>query len=45
MGKLSADAQKRSEMLLIDTYRESRDLDHAITETKKALEARPTIQA
>jgi tetratricopeptide (TPR) repeat protein len=41
MGKLSADAQKRSEMLLIDTYRESRDLDHAITETKKALEAAP----
>jgi tetratricopeptide (TPR) repeat protein len=41
MGKLSADAQKRSEMLLIDTYRESRDLDHAIVETKKALEAAP----
>jgi tetratricopeptide (TPR) repeat protein len=41
MGKLSADAQKRSEMLLIDTYRESRDLDHAIVETKKALEAGP----
>jgi tetratricopeptide (TPR) repeat protein len=41
MGKLSADAQKRSEMLLIDTYRESRDLDHAIAETKKALEAAP----
>lgn len=41
MGKLSADAQKRAEMLLIDTYRESRDLDHAIAETKKALEAAP----
>src|SRR5271156_4896483 len=41
MGKLGADAQKRSEMLLIDTYRESRDLDHAIAETKKALEAAP----
>jgi tetratricopeptide (TPR) repeat protein len=41
MGKLGADARKRAEMLLIDTYRESRDLDHAIAETKKALEAAP----
>jgi tetratricopeptide (TPR) repeat protein len=41
MGKLGADAQKRAEMLLIDTYRESRDLDHAIAETKKVLEAAP----
>src|SRR5271163_4816933 len=41
MGKLGADAQKRAEMLLIDTYRESRDLDHAIAETKKTLEASP----
>src|SRR5580692_7571079 len=41
MGKLSADAQKRAEMLLIDTYRESRDLEHAITETKKALVTAP----
>ena len=36
MAKLGPDAQKRAEMLLIDTYRESRDLDHAIAETKKA---------
>ena len=35
MGKLSADAQKRAEMLLIDTYRESRDMDHAIAETQE----------
>jgi tetratricopeptide (TPR) repeat protein len=41
MGKLGADAQKHAEMLLIDTYRESRDLDHAIAETKKVLEAAP----
>src|SRR6202167_3934058 len=41
MGKLSADAQKRAEMLLIDTYRESRDLEHAIIETKKALLTAP----
>ncbi len=41
MGKLGADAQKRAEMLLIDTYRESRDLDHAIAETKRTLEASP----
>jgi tetratricopeptide (TPR) repeat protein len=41
MSKLGADAQKRAEMLLIDTYRESRDLDRAIAETKKTLEAAP----
>jgi tetratricopeptide (TPR) repeat protein len=41
MGKLGADARKRAEMLLIDTYRESRDLDRAIAETKKTLEASP----
>src|SRR5277367_320844 len=41
MAKLGPDAQKRAEMLLIDTYRESRDLDRAIAETKKALEASP----
>jgi tetratricopeptide (TPR) repeat protein len=41
MSKLGADAQKRAAMLLIDTYRESRDLDRAIAETKKTLEASP----
>jgi tetratricopeptide (TPR) repeat protein len=41
IGKLGADAQKRAEMLLIDTYREGRDLDHAIAETKRTLEATP----
>jgi tetratricopeptide (TPR) repeat protein len=37
MAKLGPDTAKRSRMLLIDAYRESRDLDHAIAETKKAL--------
>ena len=41
MGKLSPEAKKRAEMLLIDTYRESHDLDRAIAETKKALAASP----
>jgi tetratricopeptide (TPR) repeat protein len=41
MGKLGVDARKRAEMLLIDTYRESRDLERAIAETKKTLEASP----
>jgi tetratricopeptide (TPR) repeat protein len=41
MAKLGPDAQKRAEMLMIDTYRESRDLDRAIAETKKELEAAP----
>jgi len=41
MSKLGADAEKRAQMLLIDTYRESRDLDRAIAETKKAQEAAP----
>jgi tetratricopeptide (TPR) repeat protein len=41
MGKLGPDAQKRAQMLLIDTYRESHDIDRAIAETKKALAASP----
>jgi tetratricopeptide (TPR) repeat protein len=41
MGKLSPEAQKRAQMLLIDTYRESHDIDRAIAETKKALAASP----
>ncbi len=44
MAKLGPDAQRRAQMLLIDTYRESRDLDRAIAETKKALEASPKDQ-
>jgi tetratricopeptide (TPR) repeat protein len=41
MAKLGPDAQKRAEMLMIDTYRESHDLDRAIAETKKQLETSP----
>jgi tetratricopeptide (TPR) repeat protein len=41
MAKLSGDSQKRAQMLLIDTYRENRDIDRAIIETKKALADSP----
>jgi tetratricopeptide (TPR) repeat protein len=41
MGKLNPDAQKRARVLLIDTYRESHDIDRAIAEAKKALDESP----
>jgi tetratricopeptide (TPR) repeat protein len=41
MSKLSPDAEKQAQMLLIDTYRENRDIDKAIVETKKLLDASP----
>jgi tetratricopeptide (TPR) repeat protein len=41
MSKLGPDIQKRAEMLLIDTYRENREIDPAIAETKKALAESP----
>jgi tetratricopeptide (TPR) repeat protein len=41
MGKLGPDAQKRAQMLLIDTYRDSHQIEPAITEAKKALDASP----
>jgi tetratricopeptide (TPR) repeat protein len=41
MGKLSAESDKRAQLLLIDTYRENRDIDKAIAETRKALDASP----
>jgi tetratricopeptide (TPR) repeat protein len=44
MGKLGPDVHKRAEMLLIDAYRQSRDLDRAIAETKKGLETSPKDQ-
>ncbi len=44
MGKLGPDVQKRAKMLLIDAYRQSRDLDRAIAETKKELQASPKDQ-
>lgn len=44
MAKLGPDAQKRAQMLLIDTYRASHDIDRAIAETKKALQQTPKDQ-
>jgi tetratricopeptide (TPR) repeat protein len=41
MAKLDPDSEKRAEMLLIDTYREDREIDAAIAETKKALAESP----
>jgi tetratricopeptide (TPR) repeat protein len=41
MGKLSDTAQKHAELLTIDTYRDSRDIDRAIAEAKKALVSSP----
>jgi tetratricopeptide (TPR) repeat protein len=41
MAKLGPDVQKRAEILLINAYRDSRDIDHAIAEGKKALDASP----
>jgi tetratricopeptide (TPR) repeat protein len=45
MAMVGPDAQKRAQMLLIDIYRESHDIDRAISETKKALEQSPKDQA
>jgi tetratricopeptide (TPR) repeat protein len=44
MGKVGPDAQKRAQLLLVDMYRESRDLDRAISEAKKLLDASPKDQ-
>jgi tetratricopeptide (TPR) repeat protein len=41
MALLGPEPQKRAQMLLIDTYRENRDLDRALAETKKLLNASP----
>jgi tetratricopeptide (TPR) repeat protein len=41
MQKLGPDAQKRGQLLLIDTYRDSHQVDAAIAEAKKALDAAP----
>ena len=43
-GKLSPESQKRAQMLLIETYRDSRDIDHAIAENKQAIAATPNDQ-
>jgi tetratricopeptide (TPR) repeat protein len=41
MGKLGPESKKRAQMLLIDAYRESHDIDRAVAETKKALGESP----
>ncbi len=41
MAKLSPDSEKRARLLLINTYRESRDIDRAVAEAKKALDDSP----
>jgi len=44
MAKLGPESEKHSQMLLIETYRDSRDIDHAIAEAKKALSESPKDQ-
>jgi tetratricopeptide (TPR) repeat protein len=41
MQKLGPEAQKRAQMMLIDTYRDSHQIESAITEAKKALDSSP----
>ncbi|HUA01800.1 MAG TPA: tetratricopeptide repeat protein [Candidatus Aquilonibacter sp.] len=41
MAKLSPDAQKQAEILLINAYRDSHDIDRAIAEAKKTHDADP----
>ena len=41
MAKANPDSAKRAKMLMIDTYRESHDMDRAIAEAKKALDQDP----
>jgi tetratricopeptide (TPR) repeat protein len=42
MAQAGPEAEKRAQMLLIDTYRENRDIDRAIAEAKKLLDASPS---
>ena len=41
MAKANPDSAKRAQILMIDTYRESHDIDRAIAEAKKALDQDP----
>jgi tetratricopeptide (TPR) repeat protein len=41
MAKLGPDFQSRARLLVIDTYRRSRDIDRAIAEAKKGLDESP----
>ena len=44
MAKANPDSAKRAQMLTIDTYRDSRDIDRAIAEAKKAHDTDPSSQ-
>jgi tetratricopeptide (TPR) repeat protein len=41
LKKLGPESEKRAELLLIDTYRDSHQIDSAISEAKKALDSSP----
>ena len=41
LGKLGPESAKRAQMLLIDTYRESHEIDRAVSETQKAIKDSP----
>ena len=45
MGKLGPESEKRAQMLLIETYRDNRDIDHAIAEDKQAIASSPNDQS
>jgi len=44
MAKANPDSAKRAQMLMIDTYRDSHDIDRAIAEAQKAHDADPKSQ-
>lgn len=41
LAKLSPESARRAQMLLIDTYRESHEIDRALSETQKAIKDAP----
>jgi tetratricopeptide (TPR) repeat protein len=41
LGKLGPESNKRAQMLLIDTYRESHEIDRALSEIQKAIKDSP----
>ncbi len=41
LAKLGPESAKRAQMLLIDTYRESHEIDRAVSETQKAMKDSP----
>lgn len=45
LGKLGLAEHKRSQMLIVDTYRQNRDIDHALSEAKSAMADYPNDQS